>query len=180
MWYAADTAKAQGAAQGMAEGIVVGFGHSERQDDGVGPYVAQRLCEEGLAAVVYEGEGSGLLDLWEGRPACLVIDAISDNKADAAAPGSLRLFTGFDDPGLAQASFVHSSHRMGLPEAIALGKALDRLPLRLITIGIVGTDFGFGDRLSPPVGKAAEHLVERLSAADDPFAERLLAELAGG
>ena len=164
----------------MSGGIIVGFGHSERQDDGVGPYVAQRLCEKGLPAVIYEGEGAGLLDLWKGRSACLVIDAIARGAENDLKPGSVRLFTGFDDPALSQVSFVHSSHRFGLPEAIGLGKALGRLPARFMAIGIVGADFGFGAALSPPVAAAAERLVDQLAGADDPFAERLLAKLAKG
>ena len=58
-------------------------------------------------------------------------------------------------------SFVHSSHRFGVPEAVALARTLGRLPPRLIVIGITGADFGFGDELSPPVAAAADHVIEQ-------------------
>ena len=146
-------------------GIFIGVGHAERQDDGVGPFVADGLRARGLPAVVHEGDGTGLLDLWESRRACVVIDAV----ADAGAAGTVRVFTDLDDPEFARAAFVHSTHRLGLPEAVALGRALGRLPDRLVVIGVAGAAFGFGSRLSPPVASAAERLIDRLAAAEDPF-----------
>lgn len=158
---------------GPETGIIIGVGHSERQDDGVGPYVAQALNRRGLPAVGHEGDGTGLLDLWESRPACIVVDAM----ADAAAPGTLRVFTDFDDPVFARAAFVHSTHRLGLPEAIALGRTLGRLPARLVVIGVTGSAFDFGSRLSPPVAAAAEQLITCL-ATEDAFSDDVLAGLA--
>ena len=154
-------------------GIVIGVGHAERQDDGVGPYVALSLCRRGLPAVVHEGDGTGLLDLWEGLPACLVVDAV----ADEAAPGLVRVFTDLDDPSFARAMFVHSTHRLGLPEAVALGRALGRMPERLVVVGVAGAAFGFGDSLSPEVLASAELLIDRLAGADDAFGPEVLADL---
>ena len=159
---------------GPDSGIIIGVGHADRQDDGVGPFVAWSLRRRGLPAIVHEGDGTGLLDLWEARPACIVIDAISGGPA----PGTMRVFTEFDDPGFARAGFVHSTHRLGVPEAVALGRALDRLPQRLIVIGIAGTAFGFGDALSAPVARTAKRLIERLATAEDPFDDDLLGGLA--
>lgn len=154
-------------------GIVIGVGHADRQDDGVGPHVARGLSRRGVPAVVHAGDGTGLLDLWDSRPACIVIDAV----ADAGAPGTVHVFTDPDDPAFARAAFVHSSHRLGVPEAVALGRALGRLPGRLIVIGITGAAFGFGSALSPAVETAAERLIERLAAAEDPFGSGVLAGL---
>lgn len=154
-------------------GIVIGVGHAERQDDGVGPYVAQALSRRGLPAVMHEGDGTGLLDLWDSRRAVIVIDAV----AGEAPPGSLHLFTDFDAPRFARTAFVHSSHRLGLPEAVALGRALDRMPRRLAVIGITGASFQFGPALSRPVASAADRLIDRLATADDMFGEDVLAAL---
>ncbi len=154
-------------------GIIIGVGHAERQDDGVGPYVARSLGARGLAAVVHEGDGAGLLELWDGRAACLLIDAV----AGPEAPGTLRLFTDPGDPALAQAAFVHSTHRLGLGEAVALARALGRLPGRLAVIGITGAAFGFGNALSAPVVAAADRLIDRLTMAHDPFGEDFIADL---
>ena len=155
-------------------GLVIGIGHADRQDDGVGPYVARALAGGGLPAVVHEGDGTGLLDIWDHRRACIVIDAM----ASADPPGTIRIFTNVDDPGFARATFVHSSHRIGMPEAVALGRALDRMPDRLTVIGISGCAFGFGDVLSPPVAAAARRLIDHLTGAEDAFAEDALADFA--
>lgn len=154
-------------------GLVIGIGHAERQDDGVGPYVARTLAGHGLPAVAHEGDGTGLLDLWDPRRACIVIDAMSGPDA----PGTIRVYTDFDGPAFARARFVHSSHRIGLPEALALGRALARMPKRLTVIGVCGTDFGFGSRLSPAVAAAAERLVDRLAGAETAFGPAALADL---
>ena len=154
-------------------GLIIGVGHAERQDDGVGPYVARALAERGLPAVVHEGEGSGLLDLWESQRACIVIDAMSGGEA----PGRLRVFTDLDDPAFQRAGFVHSTHRLGLPEAIALGRALDRMPERLVVIGIAGAAFEFGGTLSTPVTAAAERLIKALATTEDVFGDGTLASL---
>ncbi len=156
-------------------GIIIGVGHAERQDDGVGPYIARVLAERGLPAVVHEGEGSGLLDLWQFRPVCIVIDAMSGGEA----PGCLRAFTDLEDPAFQRAAFVHSTHRLGLPEAVALARALGRLPERLIVVGIAGAAFGFGSALSPPVAAAAERLIDALAGAEDAFGADLLTGLNG-
>jgi hydrogenase maturation protease len=58
----------------------------------------------------------------------------------------------------------NSTHALGLGEAIALGHALGKLPVRLIVYGIEGADFGFGDSLSPEVQTAIGDAVRRVLA----------------
>lgn len=147
--------------------LVIGVGHAERQDDGVGPHVAQSLGRLGRRAVAHAGDGTGLLDLWEKESACIVVDAVSG----PGEPGEVFLFRDPSDAGFAQTAFVHSTHRLGVPEAIALGRRLGRLPARLMVIGITGQAFGFGNALSPPVAAAAERLIEMLAADADVFGE---------
>ena len=154
-------------------GIVIGVGHADRQDDGVGPYVARGLSRRGLPAVVHAGDGAGLLELWDRRPVAIVVDA----AAGGGAPGTVHVFTDPDDPSLAQMAFVHSTHRLGVGEAVALGRTLGRLPGRLVVIGITGAAFGFGGALSPPVASAAERVIDRLATAEDPFGEDFIADL---
>lgn len=153
--------------------LVIGVGHAERQDDAVGPHVAEALQRRGLPAVVHAGDGAGLLDLWDSQETCLVIDAI----ADPAAPGRILTFTDFDAPAFARTGFVHSTHRLGLPEAVALGRTLGRMPGRLVVIGITGTAFGFGSQLSPAVASAAEHLIDGLATAEEPLGDDAFADL---
>ena len=139
--------------------LVIGFGHRYRRDDGVGPYVAEALAARGRDALVHEGDGLGLLQIWAGRERCILVDALA-----GAEPGEIRRIPG-DAEDLRAAGFVHSSHRVGLVEAIEIGRRLGRLPARLEIIGIAGRDFGFGPVLSPEVSRAAETLIAELTAA---------------
>ena len=163
---------------GADGGILIGVGHAERQDDGVGPYVAKALARRGLPAVAHEGDGSGLLELWQDQPVCVVVDAIGLADQSPSNAGQVQVFFEPDEAAFARAAFVHSSHRVGLPEAVALGKALDRLPDRLIVIGIAGTAFGFGCALSPAVADSAERLIACFGEAEDPFSQDATAALA--
>ena len=162
---------------GADGGIIIGLGHAERQDDAVGPYVANALARRSLPAVAHEGDGSGLLELWQDRPVCIVVDAIGQVGGEPTDAGRLVVFTELEGAAFARAAFVHSSHRVGLPEAVALGRALDQLPGRLIVIGIVGRAFGFGCALSPPVAKSAKRLIEHFTEAEDAFSQDALAAL---
>ena len=138
--------------------LIIGVGHRHRQDDGVGPHIAEVLAGRGLQAVVHEGDGAGLMLLWEGCKHCILVDALAGDDA----PGTIRRLTG-DPDELQTASFVHSTHKVGIAEAVMLGRELDRLPDRLEIIGIAGQDFGFGEELSDEVGKAAESVIEALA-----------------
>ena len=139
--------------------LIVGLGHRYRRDDAVGPIVAEALAARGLEARVHEGDGLALLDLWAGRACCLVIDAL----ADATKAGEVLRLPG-EPEVLRAAGFVHSSHRIGLPEAVALGRSLDRLPAKLDVIAVAGRDFGLGAEPTPEVRRAAEMLIAELSA----------------
>jgi len=46
------------------------------------------------------------------------------------------------------------THGIGLAGALELARALDRLPPRVVVVGVVGTDFGPGHPLSEPVEAA--------------------------
>lgn len=159
-------------------GIIIGVGHAERQDDGVGPYVAKALSQRGVPAVAHEGDGSGLLELWQDRSVCIVVDAIGRLDDGTQDAGRIHIFTEVEDAAFSRAAFVHSSHRVGLPEAVALGAALDRLPGRLIVIGIVGVDFGFGCELSAPVANAADRVIKHFASAESSFSRDTIAALA--
>ena len=57
-----------------------------------------------------------------------------------------------------------STHALGLPEAIELARALDRLPRRVVLYGIESETMAAGDDLTPAVDRAVEEVVMRLLA----------------
>ena len=142
--------------------LVIGIGNAWRRDDAAGLEVARRLRASALAGVSIderEGEPAGLLDSWDGAESAVVVDAVSSG----ASPGTVHRFDAGAAP-LPAAPFGHSTHAFGLAEAVELGRALGRLPERLIVYGIEGERFDAGAGLSPTVDRAVDRLCEKLRA----------------
>lgn len=139
--------------------LIIGVGNRYRRDDGVGPWVADRLAERGLPAIEHSGEGAGLIDAWSRARRVVVVDA----TASAAAPGTLHRLDAVAAE-IPSRFFSYSSHLFGLAEAVATARALGRLPESLIIHGIEGADFGHGEDFTPEVAAAAGTVVERIVA----------------
>lgn len=136
--------------------VVIGVGNEFRRDDGAGPAVISSLARLGLPGVelaTSDGEPTRLLDLWHGAALAVVIDAVrSDSRATA---GTVHRATP-DDPIAPAAS---STHGLGVPGALRLAQALDRLPASLVIFGIEGSEFGYGNHLSEAVTEAIPDVV---------------------
>jgi len=133
--------------------IVMGVGNDMRRDDGIGLAVVRRATEDlalTVESAILDGEPTRMIDAWEPFDAAIVVDAV----CTGAAPGTIHRFdvTGGDD--VPSRTDRPSSHALGIGESVALGRALDRLPERVVVIGIEGEDFGDGPDLSPAVAAA--------------------------
>ena len=84
-----------------------------------------------------------------------------------AVPGTVHTFDASSAPLPARTGGA-STHGLGLAEALELGRALGRLPARVVVVGIEAGDDGHGAVLSRPV-----------AAALDRAADRVLDELGG-
>lgn len=137
--------------------LIIGVGNAFRSDDGVGPWIAERLKAAGLPAECMSGEGAALMERWRDQGHVLVIDA-TRSGLDA---GTIHRLDAFGDkiPG---GFFSYSSHQFGLAEAIEIARILQHLPETLNIIGIEGGDFSEGEALSPAVEKAAIEIVKEL------------------
>lgn len=131
--------------------ILIAVGNPYRGDDGAGPAVASavREADPEVRVVETDGEPSRLLDAWEGADLAVLVDAV---HSDAAPVGHVHrlVVTGEVSAPLA-ASAGAGSHGLGAGEAVALGRALGRLPGRLVILGIEGERFGIGERMSAEV-----------------------------
>ena len=157
--------------------VVICVGNEYRADDGAGLAVLGLLAADvpdGVALVVSDGEATSLLEAWTGAATAIVIDAVAGGPA---APGMLhRLDVTTDPDGIAGAVLTESgtsSHDLGVGSAVALARALGRMPGRLIVHGIQGADFSQGVTLSPPVAArigdlAAAVLADILAASEPP------------
>ncbi|NJC72453.1 hydrogenase maturation protease [Planosporangium thailandense] len=149
--------------------IVIGVGNSYRRDDGVGPYVVERLRERGVpdeVLAVSDGETTELIDLWDGEDLAVVVDAV---RAAPTHPGRIHHLAVADPP----AERCRAAHGLDLGEAVELARVLGRLPRRLALYTVEATDIDYGVGLTPAVIEAAgrltdeiAHLVQASASAD--------------
>lgn len=137
--------------------LVVGLGSPDRGDDAVGPAVARRVAALGLGgtSVLELEDPTSLIDLWTGHHVVIVVDAVCSNQA----PGTLVILElGEATDPLPEAAWATAgrggSHDFGLAAAVELGRALHRLPERLVLVGIEAAGFVHGTPLSAPVADA--------------------------
>lgn len=148
----------------MNKVVVIGVGNPYRNDDAAGIEAARllrKLLPEGIEVVEHDGEPAAMLDLWEGSSTAYVIDAIRSDDP----PGTVhRAEVGRDgELTLAGAHRRDSSHALGLGDAVELGRVLDRLPERLVLIGITGASFEVGDEVGASVRKAVAEISEQVA-----------------
>ena len=141
--------------------IVIGVGNEYRRDDGVDPAVVALLRQKDLPGATYaecDGEPIGLIELWQDANVAVVVDAV---RAPDARPGRVHRLSA-SHPAAAGAAAA-SSHGVDLGDAVALARALDRLPRHLLLYAVEVTDTGFGIGLSDPVAEAARHVADELT-----------------
>ncbi|WP_405182784.1 hydrogenase maturation protease [Nocardia sp. NBC_01377] len=137
--------------------VVIGVGNEFRGDDGIGLTVAFQIERLGLPGVVVarcEGDPTELLDIWTGVGLAVVIDAV---RRDPATAGRIRR-VGVD--ALRGGSGNTGSHALSIPEAVPLGRALDRVPGELVVVAVEADCFDFGVGLCEPVAAAVPRAVE--------------------
>jgi hydrogenase maturation protease len=140
--------------------MIVGVGNRFRGDDAAGLSAAARLRERfpALRVVECDGDVARLLEAWAGEEAVVVIDA----TASGAAPGTIRRFEAHREP-LPAAFARGSTHAFGVAQSVELGRALGRLPARVVVYGIEGARFEPGLELSTEVAAAVESVVEAVA-----------------
>ena len=144
---------------------MIGIGHRFRGDDAAGPEVADRvtaLAPLGVAVLEHHGEGSDLMERWQGYAVVALVDAMRSG----APIGTIRRFDGAEP--LPAPWFPNSSHLFGVAQAIELARTLDRLPPKLLVWGIEGARFDLGAGLSPAVAQAVETVAAEVASVVSP------------
>ncbi|WP_372592631.1 hydrogenase maturation protease [Actinotalea sp.] len=159
--------------------LVVGLGNADRGDDAVGPVVAAGIAGlgmDGVDVLVHE-DPTGLLDLWLAYDGVVVVDAIRTG----APPGTIvTMEVGPRAGPVADKAWARTgrggTHAFGLAAAIELGRALGRLPDRLVVVGVEVAVTDHRPGLSREVHRALHQIqsevvaVTRTSAAQAPLA----------
>jgi hydrogenase maturation protease len=138
--------------------LILGCGNPDRADDAAGLLVARRLRGLGMQARELSGEALELLDAWSGQVDVLVVDAVKTG----APPGTITMWDARTSHQPA-CQFRCSTHALGVAEAIELARALDRLPPKLIVVGIEGRRFDRGEPPSEEVSEAVERLAQQIA-----------------
>jgi len=142
----------------MRKLLIIGIGNEMRRDDGLGRHVARSLGQRevpGMVVLESGGEGTSLIELWEGHDQVVLIDAFSSDST----PGLLHSIDA-SITEVPQQLFNASSHAFGIAEAIEVSRRLDILPGTLLIYGIEGEDFSYGTGLSQSVREKIDDLLD--------------------
>ncbi len=141
--------------------LVVGVGNPMRGDDAAGLQAVRLLRElvdpRRIAVCEQEGSPVGLIDLWEGARAALIIDAVSSG----APAGTIQRFDLAAGPPPVRLRGA-STHALGPVEAVELGRTLGRLPPRVVLYGVEGASYEAGEELSEAVAAVIPQLARRV------------------
>lgn len=141
-----------------ADRLVIGIGNTDRGDDGAGILVARALEHTRSKELV---DCVGLLYLWEGESDVVVVDAMRSGEV----PGTVCCFDATASELPVRTS--SSTHSFGLAETIELGRALGRLPARLVVLGIEADGLGPGDTLSEAVKEAIYEVAAAIDGGEE-------------
>jgi len=139
--------------------LIIGIGNLLLKDEGVGIHVVQELRKQPLPPGVEVCDGGvagfGLLDLWGKAGKVVLIDA-ADMQME---PGAVARFTP-DDVRLLAGELKLSAHNVGLPEVLALAKALDQCPAEVVIVAVQPKEISWGMDLTPEVQAAIPLILE--------------------
>lgn len=148
--------------------VVIGMGQSLRGDDGAGLATVrlwqttyqEKSVRPAVKVELSELPGIDLLNLLEGCRFAILVDAVRSG----AASGTIHQLT--EDKLKLFSEGSESAHGWGVAETLALGRktVADKLPGKIILIGIEAGQINLGDSLSPAVEQSlseAARLIEQ-------------------
>ena len=142
--------------------VVIGIGNRFRRDDGSALKVLETLSGRiptSARLVESDGEPARIIDTWEGADLAVIVETI--RRGDAPGTVSTIDWDVRQPPSVSPQS-DHGSHSLGILEAIALGRAVERMPRHLRLVGIEPLDVGWGEGLSDPVARSIEGAARRV------------------
>lgn len=140
--------------------LVVGIGNEYRGDDAVGFAVTRSLRTDlGTSVDIqeFEGDGAGLMQLWAGYDAVIIVDCIT---ARLPVGSVIRLDAATHK--VPTHYFRSSSHLFGVAEAVEMARTLGELPPTLLVYGVTGHTFEAGSPLSAEVETSVADVVSQI------------------
>jgi hydrogenase maturation protease len=157
---------------------IIGIGNALRGDDAVGLMVVRRfrnLAPPDVDIAEHGGEGIDLFNLWNERDWVILVDAVCSGMS----PGSIIRLDAIHE-AVSAGAFRYSTHSCGIAESVELARVLNRLPRRLIIIGIEGKTFEMGNPLSPEANLAVDSAIKHLQAECAAIIQMDQGEVAAG
>jgi len=135
--------------------LLVGYGNTSRRDDGVGPYVVERIQDraiDNISTLTLHQLGPELAETIKDYDLIIFVDAHADETAE-----ELKVIP-------VQAAYRPSAftHMMSPSSLLALTKALYQKQPQAFIVAIRGHDFDFGMELCKETRKRAEVAIERI------------------
>ena len=147
-----------------AQTLVIGLGNPDRGDDAVGVKVARLVAAERLDVRVVElDDPSEALDAWAPEDTVVVADAVSSG----GDPGDIHVLDAVAQRLPTGGWAAGGTHALGLAAVVELGRALGRLPRRLVVVGVEAGRFDHGAPLSDAVAAAVPAAALAVLAAID-------------
>jgi hydrogenase maturation protease len=144
----------------MAAIRIIGLGNELRGDDAVGLLAARQLRQTiGDRAEVIEADLAGvdLIESMKGARVAILIDAARSGKN----PGMIHRLDASDSP-IGVRMRPHSSHALGISDALELARAIGVLPAKVIVYGVEAGNTEAGQALSSAVAKALDEVVGQI------------------
>ncbi len=144
--------------------LVIGLGNPDRGDDAVGVQVARLVAAERLDVRAIElDDPSEALDAWAPEDTVVVADAVSSG----GNPGDIHVLDAVAQRLPTGGWAAGGTHALGLAAVVELGRALGRLPRRLVVVGVEAGRFDHGAPLSDAVAAAVPAAASAVLAALD-------------
>jgi hydrogenase maturation protease len=140
--------------------LIIGVGNLYRSDDAVGIMIARKIKQtvsNGVSVKELSGEGTSLMDSWQGYEQVYIVDAVSSG----VSPGSIHRMDASKEP-IPSKFFSCSTHDFGVAEAIEMARALGQLPRKLLLFGIEGNNYQPGEKMSAEVEQAMEFVADEV------------------
>ena len=140
--------------------LIVGIGNRYRSDDGFGCLVANELASmvgNDVQCMEHDGEPAALMECWEDRARVLLLDAVS-----SGAPAGTIFQFDLTQQALPEAFNLYSTHAFGVPQAVELARALNKLPPEIRFYGVEGVCFDAGEGLSDDLAEVKDAVIKKI------------------
>jgi hydrogenase maturation protease len=149
--------------------LVIGIGNPDRGDDAVGVEIARKVAAERLDIRVLElDDPCEALNAWGPADNVVVADAVRSG----GVPGDIHVLDAVARTLPAGSWAAGGTHAMGLAAVVELGRALGRLPHRLVVVGVEAGRFDHGAPMSDAVAAAVPTAAAAVHAAIDEAFDR--------